>query len=318
MSRLNKADEIIELLILLQNSYTGLTVDEIAEHFECSRRSAERMKALIFEKFPNKIEEVENTTDRKKRWRFKKGGVNYLINFTSSDFANLETCKNFLENSTQQKEIQKLIDKIKTINSQKVHDIDIETILEAQGYAVRQGFKENISTGILDKIKEAILCQKQIKFKYYDEGKIVNPYGLLISEKLYLVARFDNNDKDYTFRVSKIEDIEISNDYFDRDESFNLKKLSEKSFGIFQGEKINVVLEFDKSAREVLEYNFHPTQKIKELENGNFEVSFTACGEFEIITELLKWRDSVKISAPETLKQEYKKAVKSMYEKLYL
>ena len=42
---------------------------------------------------------------------------------------------------------------------------------------------------------------------------------LLISEKLYLVARFDNNDKDYTFRVSKIEDIEISNDYFDRDES---------------------------------------------------------------------------------------------------
>lgn len=58
MSRLNKAEEIIELAILMQNSYLGLTIDEIAEKFECSRRSAERMKALLFEKFPDKIEEV--------------------------------------------------------------------------------------------------------------------------------------------------------------------------------------------------------------------------------------------------------------------
>lgn len=65
MSRLEKANQIIELLILLQTSYRGLTIDEIAEKFECTRRSAERMKALIVANFPNKIEEVENQTDRK-------------------------------------------------------------------------------------------------------------------------------------------------------------------------------------------------------------------------------------------------------------
>lgn len=316
MSRLEKANQIIELLILLQTSYRGLTIDEIAEKFECTRRSAERMKALIVANFPNKIEEVENQTDRKKRWRFKKGSVNYLINLTPKDFANLEVCKDSLTNSTQKNEIQKLIDKLKILDSNNTHNADIEATLEAQGYAVRQGFRENISSEILEKINEAILCQKQIKFKYYNEEKIVNPYGLLIGEKIYLIAHFDNNDKNYTFRLSKIEQIQITNNYFDRDENFDIKEFSQKSFGVFQDDEMEVKLEFKKSAHEVLEYNFHPTQKIKELENGNFEVTFTASGQYEIITELLKWRDSVKIISPKKLKQEYKNTVISMFNNL--
>lgn len=131
MSRLEKANQIIELLILLQTSYRGLTIDEIAEKFECTRRSAERMKALIVANFPNKIEEVENQTDRKKRWRFKKGSVNYLINLTPKDFANLEICKDNLANSTQKNEIQKLIDKLKILDSNNTHNVDIEATLEA-------------------------------------------------------------------------------------------------------------------------------------------------------------------------------------------
>ena len=87
MSRLNKANEIIELAILMQNSYCGLTIDDIAEHFECCRRSAQRMKAVLYEHFGNKIEEVINLTDKKKRWRFKKGTMNWLISFSSTDFA---------------------------------------------------------------------------------------------------------------------------------------------------------------------------------------------------------------------------------------
>lgn len=316
MSRLEKANQIIELLILLQTSYRGLTIDEIAEKFECTRRSAERMKALIVANFPNKIEEVENQTDRKKRWRFKKGSVNYLINLTPKDFANLEVCKDSLTNSTQKNEIQKLIDKLKILDSNNTHNADIEATLEAQGYAVRQGFRENISSEILGKINEAILCQKQIKFKYYNEEKIVNTYGLLIGEKIYLIARFDNNDKNYTFRLSKIEQIQITNNYFDRDENFDIKEFSQKSFGVFQDDEMEIKLEFKKSAHEVLEYNFHPTQKIKELENGNFEVTFTASGQYEIITELLKWRDSVKIISPKKLKQEYKNTVISMFNNL--
>ncbi len=316
MARLEKANQIIKLLVLLQNSYRGVTVDEIAQEFDCTRRSAERMKALIAENFPDKIEEVENTTDRKKRWRLKKGSVNYLINFTASDIANLELCKNTLKNSTQQDEIQELINKIKAINTNKIHDLDVETVLEVQGYAVRQGFRENISLKTLDIIKEAILCQKQIKITHNNATYNVHPYGFLIAEKQYLVVYNPLYKEFWTYRLSLISNIEIVDEYFDNDENFNLKKYAEKSFGVYQDKPLEVKLQFNKNTKEVLEYNFHPTQEIRTLENGNFEVTFTAGGDFEIITELLKWRDSVKIISPIELKEKYKKEVTKMFENL--
>ena len=185
MSRLNKANEIIELAILMQNSYCGLTIDEIADKFNCCRRSAERMKAVLTEKFPNKIEEVENFHDNKKRWRFKKGTMNWLINFSSSDFANLEMCKNLIKNPNKQKEIQEIIEKIKALTPDNISNVDIQELLYNQAYSVRQGFREDISLDILQIINEGILSQKKIKAKYFDKNVLLNPYGIIYSDKLY-------------------------------------------------------------------------------------------------------------------------------------
>lgn len=108
MSRLNKAEEIIELAIMFQNSYCGLCIDDIQEHFECSRRSAERMKALLFDLFPEKIELVP-TSDKKKRWRFIKGTMNSLISFTSNILDILYTLKT---DDEYLKRYKKIIEKI--------------------------------------------------------------------------------------------------------------------------------------------------------------------------------------------------------------
>lgn len=188
MSRLNKANEIIELAILMQNSYIGLTLDDIAKEFECSRRSAERMKAVLVEKFGSKIEEVSNSTDKKKRWRFKKGTMNWLINFTPADFANLEQCKKSFQSPTKQKEIDELIGKIKALNPENISDVDIDEILSNQAYVIRQGFRENIKLETLQLINDSILCQKQIRITYYNQEYTLNPYGILYSDRAYLIA----------------------------------------------------------------------------------------------------------------------------------
>ena len=322
MSRLNKADEIIELALLLQNSYQGLTIDEIADHFGRSRRSAERMKAVLAEKFFDKIEEVQNPSDRKKRWRFKKGSMNFLITFSEADFANIEILKGLLDNENKKKEIDELIEKIKALNPTKSHNADIEAILEAQGFAVKQYPREKIDNLILEKIQNAILAMKQLKITYTNNENItskmiVYPYGVLISGKQYLVAYNEHYEKIWLHKISKISEIEVLDEYFDKDESFDLKKYAEKSFGVFQSEVLNVHLEFDERAKEdVMNYHFHPSQEMKELENGKVEVKFSASGSYEIITELLKWRDSIKIIAPVTLKEEYKNEIEKMYKKI--
>ena len=317
MSRLNKANEIIELAILMQNSYNGLTLDDIAKEFECSRRSAERMKAVLVEKFGNKIEEVSNSTDKKKRWSFKKGTMNWLINFTPTDFANLEQCKKSFKSPIKQKEIDELIEKIKALNPENISDVDIDEILSNQAYVIKQGFRENIKLETLQLINDSILCQKQIRITYYDQEYTLNPYGILYSDRAYLIAYNIKANAIWTFRVSKIKEITLTDNYFEKEDDFDLKKYCARSFGVFQGEIFDVLLQFNKdAAQDAKEYFFHPTQKGKLEQDGSYTLSLKASGEYEIITELLKWRDSVKILAPESLKEAYKNEIKKMYENI--
>lgn len=317
MSRLNKANEIIELAILMQNSYIGLTLDDIAKEFECSRRSAERMKAVLVEKFGSKIEEVSSLNDKKKRWRFKKGTMNWLINFTPADFANLEQCKKSFKSPAKPKEIDELMEKIKALNPENISDVDIDEILSNQAYVIRQGFRENIKLETLQLINDSILCQKQIRITYYDQEYTLNPYGILYSDRAYLIAYNIKANAIWTFRISKIKEITLTDDYFEKDDDFDLKEYCARSFGVFQGEIFDVVLQFNKdAAQDAKEYFFHPTQIGKLEQDGSYTLSLKASGEYEIITELLKWRDSVKILAPESLKEAYKNEIRKMYENI--
>lgn len=312
MSRLNKTAEIIKLATILQNSYCGKTLDEIADDFECSRRSAERMKALLEELFPEKLEEVQ-CNDKKKRWRFKKGTMNFLVSFTSQDFANLEMLKKIIPDSAKQKEISELIEKIKVLNPQKnsrALDTDISAIMETEGFAVRQYSTVRIDAKELEKIREALISMKKIQFDYEINGEektiFLNPYGLIISSKYYLVG-FNGYKQDLRqYLVNKIKNVKILDEYYEMQDGFNLSEYANNSFGIYQEEPINVVLEFkDAVADEVLNYHFHPRQKMKRLDNGNITVKFRASGTQAMCNELFKWGENIAEIKPASLKKMY-------------
>lgn len=313
MSRLSKVEEIIELAMMFQNSYCGLCIDDIQEHFECSRRSAERMKSVLFDLYPEKIEEVP-TNDKRKRWRFVKGTMNTLISFTTNDFANLEYLKGLSNDEEKKKEIDELIAKIKALTPQKnlrSLDTDISAILETEGFAVRQYSGVTYSKKTLEDLRNSMLAFKKIKFEYKvnDEEKTItlDPYGIIISDKHYLVGFNEYVNDLRLYRIDKIHELEVLEEYFEKDENFSLTEYSNKSFKIYQEEPMNVVLEFDKSvAEDVLNYHFHPTQKIKQLENGDIQVKFVASGTYSICQELFKWGCNVKVKKPTELKNIYK------------
>ena len=315
MSRLNKADDIIELGLMFQSSSCGISIDDIAEKFECSRRSAERMKTVLFEKFPEKVEEVPSY-DRKKRWRFKKGTMNCLISFSANDFANLEYLKNLSNNEGKKKEIDELVEKIKALTPQQNMtglNNDISAILETEGVAVRQYSGVKVEPKTLEMLRNSMLAFRKIKFNYLEKEVTLNPYGIVISGKYYLVGFNENRKALRTYKIDKIKDLEVLDEYFDKDEVFNLKDWCNNSFGIYQEEPLNIVLEFNKEVKEdVLNYHFHPTQKVKELKNGNVEVRFTSGGTYAICQELFKWGTNVKVKSPEDFKDYYKTYLSSV------
>lgn len=314
MSRLNKTEEIIELAMMFQNSFCGLCIDDIQAHFECSRRSAERMKALLFDLFPEKIEEVP-TSDKKKRWRFVKGTMNALIKFSANDFANLEYLKGLSNDENKKKEIDELIAKIKALTPQKnlqSLDTDVSAIMESEGFAVRQYSGVNIKPDMLEQLRNSMLAFKKIQFNYpiKDETKTItlNPYGLIIADKYYLVGFNEYVNSLRQYRVDKITNLTILDEYFEKDEKFSLSEFCNNSFSVYQEEPLNITLEFDKSvADDVLNYHFHPTQKMKTLESGNVQVKFTSGGTYAICQELFKWGCNVQIKKPTQLKNYYKK-----------
>lgn len=198
---------------------------------------------------------------------------------------------------------------------------DISAILETEGFAVRQYSGVKIEPKVLETIRESMLSFKKICFDYPIKEQIkritLSPYGLVIADKYYLVGFNEYVQGLRQYKVDKIKNLEILDEYFDTDENFNLKDWCNNSFGIYQEEPLNIVLEFDKCVKDdVLNYHFHPTQKVKELKNGNVEVKFTSGGTYAICQELFKWGTNVKIKSPETFKEYYKNYLSEVLIKL--
>lgn len=319
MSRPEKLNEMLDLLLVLQNSYTGKTYDELQEMYGFGRRRLERMMSVLIEQFGDKIEVVENTTDRKKHFRLKKGTLNSLINFTSEDFSLLEGLKDGVNNNNRKQKIADLISKIKALNPKSSNSLetDIQYLLESQGYAVKQYIKENTEPKTYETISEAILEGKKLKFDYTNANKFsftatIHPYGVQFWEKNYLVG-FDKYTKEILkYQISKIRNLTKLDDYFEKDETFNLQEYSEKSFGIYHDEPMKVKLLFNNSIKDdVLNYHFHPTQEFKKADNGVI-VEFTASGKTEICWNLYKWEDKVKVLEPQNLIDFYKDNLKKI------
>ena len=93
----------------------------------------------------------------------------------------------------------------------------------------------------------------------------------------------------------------------------DIKEYTNRSFGVYQNEIIKIELLFAKDvAEDVLNYNFHPTQKIKQNDDETVMVKFKASGVFEILWHIFRWGDKVQIISPKSLKKEYIEYLKNV------
>lgn len=322
LSRLNKTYEILDLAMLMLTHRYGLTIEDIQNHFECSRRSAERMKSLLSEIFPDSIQKVP-TTDKKQRWRFVKGSNDPLITFSKEDFVNLELIKPLINDDLKAGWFDKFCLKIKALTPHKnlsSLDTDISAILESEGYAVRQYSRNKCSKKALETIRTALLSFKKLRFDYKMGEEtisiILNPYGIIIADKYFLVGFNEYVNDIRLYLLNAISNIEILQEYFEKDDEFSLKNYCSNSFGIYQEKPLEVVLEFDKCVfDDIANYHFHPTQITEKLQNGNALVKFKSGGTHEICNELFKWGEYVKIIAPQSLKDIYKVKLENLLKK---
>lgn len=310
----DKIHDLLDLAIWMQSDREGVSLNEIAEKYSVSRRTAERMRDMILVQFPQTEENIGE--NNQKRWYIPQGTLKDLINFSAEELSVLETAKELFDKKQMADKrdiLNKVIGKVRaSIKSDVMRklDPDAEALLEAEGFICRPGPKLVIDEKIISKIRQAILECKQIRIKYYNQASrkisnnTLNPYGFLYGERNhYLVAHHADGyfgNEVHNFILSNIKDVEILNSAIVNIPEFSLQKYAEESFGAFHETPFDVEWLFDKEvADDAAQYIFHPKQEMIKNSDGTLTVKFRAGGRLEMDWHLYTWGEHVKVIKPE-------------------
>lgn len=310
--RYSRISDILELLTLMQSRVLGVTLTDIVNHFHVSRRTAERLRDAIIDILPQ-VDEIE-TSGKEKHWGFTSGYMNEIISFAPDEIAILEGMKNALNIDFKRNALENVITKLKALSRKQITKVDdaIELIMKSEGTAVTQKPSYKFDIQFIDTIRQGIKENRKIRGKYNSKDKILAPYGIIYGSNVFLIGVEEGKNDPYVYRLHKLSEVKLTNETFDKGD-FDIKEFANHSFGVYQNEVMKVELLFSSEvAEDVLNFSFHPTQKVKQNEDGSVTVKFKASGELEILWHIFKWGDSVKIIAPTKLKKQYRQYLENV------
>ena len=304
---------LLRLAIRLQGTGSGLTIADIQDEFSVSRRTAERMRDAVEAAF-GPLDAVDvDSGDRRIHWRLRSLALHPFISITPEDLADLETAAGSLSGSGVAERVSGLVVKLRAASrrhSPEEFDTALEALMEVEGLAMRAGPRENLEEGLLSLVREAVTTHHKLDFKYLSRGtgrrnrQRVWPYGVLYGNRAFLVGRTDRGNEPRLWRLGNISEARITDEAFERDPAFDLRRYAERSFGTFQEEPFDVVLHFDAdAAQDARAFQFHPSQTITENSDGSLKVLFRAGGVDEICWHLVTWGRSLTILEPPSLRQ---------------
>ncbi len=306
-----KMQDLSDLELWMQSTEDGVSIQDIMDKYDVSKRTAIRMKDMIQARYPQ-IQKIAGPHNLK-RWSLPKGSSSGYINFTLNEITALQNAIKLAHDRSPNDVgfLETVLCKIKAAMSKDAVnrvEPDAEVLLEAEGYVFRPGPKIKINKDFVEKLRLAILACKRIRIKYkssHEKGwREVEPYGFLYGNKHYLIAWYAKKEAMCHFNLNNITDIDVLDEYFERRSDFSLQDFSEQSFGVYQEEPFDVEWLFDKEvAAEAEKYVFHPKQTSEKNPDGTLTVRFHAGGAREMDWHLYTWGEHVKVVSPENFEE---------------
>jgi len=313
---------LLRLALHLAGTRTGMTMEEIAQFLDVSRRTAERLRDSLVELFPA-MDCVEDD-GRIKRWRMPGSALVGLSEPRPETVAAVELSARECDTRGEADRAARLRDAAATLRALMrpgaltKAEPDIEALMQAEGIAMRPGPRPVIPPGVLANIRRAILGMQLIVVRYKASGaeepatRILCPYGILYGGRGWLVAHVENLPDMRLWRLDRIESVDLLDRNFDRRPDFSLADYAAQSFGVFQEEPQNVVLKFSpEAAEDAAGWVFHPSQRMQMDDDGTLTVTFRAGGFLELCFHLFTWAGSVTIVAPDTLTEKMSELIVS-------
>lgn len=315
--RYARLTDLVRLALQMQGRADGISLDEIGEAFEVSRRTAERMRDAVRDAFPQ-IEEIIEQGGRK-RWRFPSGTTGRFADPTLDEIAALNRGAELARQSGDMAtadHLDMLCNRLKArlAGPKRARlEPDIAALLEADGVALRPGPRELISSETLTSLRKAILAGVWIEADHrarasglLSRNARLGPLAMLLGEgRQYLVAFSGWASDVRLYALVGFERIELTSDVFERPDDFDLSAWMQRSFGIWQEDVYDVVWRFSPDAApDARHFLFHPTQELTEEPEGSLVVRFRAGGLKEMCWHLFRWGNQVEILSPAILREK--------------
>lgn len=321
--RYERLKDIVDLAIRLQALRGGLTLDDIQQELSVSRRTAERLRDAVEWAFGPL--DIVPSDDNRRHWRLRSDALRRLVSFAPEELTTLTTAAATLERMHLGEHATKLRDighKLRATQRSEVLErleSDIETLVQAEGLAMRAGPRQPINPDLVSLLREAILTCRIIEFRYLARStglssrQRVEPYGVLYGNRAFLVGRTDWSDEPHLWRLTGIDEAQLTDERFEREPAFDLQRYAKRSFGTFQEKAVQVILRFDAyAAVDASAFLFHPDQSTEEHDDGTLTVRFRAGGINEICWHLFTWGEHVTVEKPIRLRRRLAKMCASL------
>lgn len=320
MARNAKLDRLLTLVKALGESAEGLTLDEMAEVVGANRRTAERLRDLILVHFDLE----ESVDDRHKRFRIPGALPSPFIQPNVAEIAALQSLADTAHKarSAQATLLGSLLGKVQAglrreVKSRMAPDLD--PLVRLQRHHVPAGPMIELAPETVAHIQGAMMAGMCVEFDYLADGvaepnwRRVIPLGLIHGAATYLIGKIPGRDLEPApYRLDRITEARISNQPGAAGEDWDLDQWMSASFGIWREQGYDIVLRVaPESAERARLWRFHPQQVIDE-DGGDLLVRFNSGGLREIAEHLFTWGGTVRIEAPDELREVMRERLSAM------
>ncbi len=174
---------------------------------------------------------------------------------------------------------------------------------------------------VFDTLAKATSQRRQLEINYRKAGnregeqRVVDPYHLANINGEWFLFAFDHLRKDIrTFAPARIQSIRVTGKTFARPQKFSLEKRLRDSFGVHSGEgEFDVGLRFNaRVADYIREKKWHESQQLRELKNGDVELSLKLSSLAEVQRWVLSWGGDVRVLKPRELVEQVRDAARQI------
>ena len=312
--RYERLSDITRLAIRLQGLRGGMTIADIQQEFGVSRRTAERLRDAVEQAF-GPLDTVEGG-GRQIRWRLQSVSLRQLVRVSSDELAELNLTAQSLERTglaERAEALRALAVKLRAMSQPRSpgdSEANLEALMNAEGLAMRAGPRPQLQDGLLSLLREAIKTDRVVALHYLGQSskklswQRVQPYGVLYGNRAFLVGRTTWAKGTRLWRLANASEVQITDETFERDPDFDLRRYAKQSFGTYQERPVQVALRFGAEVvRDAAAFLFHPDQTVAENEDGSLTVRFKAGGLNEMCWHLVTWQESVTVEQPLVLRR---------------